>query len=227
MILISSSGAWRKTFPGAVIGLLELSQVDNKQGSTQLEKRKRHLEAHLRTAYRGFDRNDFLAIPILAAYKDYYRGFKKTYHVQLQIESIVLHGKGLPKVSPLVDANFVAEMETFVLTAGHDAARLKPPVLIDVSRTGESMTQMGGESKALRADDMVMRDADAICCSIIYGQDDRSPISTATRHVLYVCYAPPGVTPEAVSNQLQSVEENVRLFSPSAIVEQRQLISAD
>jgi len=47
--------------------------------------------------------------------------------VQLQVESIVSKGKSLPNVTPLVDANFVAEVETLVLTAGHDVAKLQAP----------------------------------------------------------------------------------------------------
>src|SRR5262245_24144930 len=61
----------------------------------------------------------------MAAYVRYYKRFSKTYHVQLQLESIVLKRKSLPSVSPLVDANFTAEVETLVLTAGHDAQKLE------------------------------------------------------------------------------------------------------
>ena len=227
MLTISATDGWRRSHAGAAIGLLELSGVDNTEPSPILESRKRELEAQLREAYDGFDRNDFLSVPVLAAYRRYYRQFKKTYHVLLQIESIVLRGKDLPTVSPLVDSNFLAEMETFVLTAGHDVEELYEPILIDESREVELITQMSGGSKAIYAGDMIMRDAKGISCSIIYGQDNRSPISSATTHVLYVSYAPPEVSAESVSTQLQGIEENVRLFSPSAILEQSRLITTE
>lgn len=225
MLSISATDEWRRVHAGATIGLLELSGVDNSEQSTILESQKRELEAQLRETYHGFDRNDFRAVPILAAYRRYYKQFKKTYHVLLQIESIVLRGKNLPTVSPLVDSNFIAEMETFVLTAGHDVEDLYEPILIDVSREGEMITQMSGGSKAIYAGDMIMRDAKGISCSIIYGQDDRSPISSDTTQVLYVSYAPPDVSAESVKTQLQRIEENVRLFSPFAILEQSRLIT--
>ncbi|MCX6038769.1 MAG: hypothetical protein NTW99_12955, partial [Chloroflexi bacterium] len=60
---------------------------------------------------------------------------------------------------------------------------------------------------------------------IIYGQDDRSPISSETSRVLYVAYAPAGVPSETVDAQLRRIEENIRLFSPTAIVERHQLLS--
>jgi DNA/RNA-binding domain of Phe-tRNA-synthetase-like protein len=226
MLSISPTAEWRTAHPGAVIGLLELSGVINTQPSPQFEGRKRTLEADLRARYRDSSRPDFMALPVMAAYASYYKRFDKTYHVLLQLESLVLKGKNLPDVSPLVDANFMAEVETLVLTAGHDIAKLQEPIVIDVSREGEHMIQMNGASKAIRAGDMIMRDANAISCSILYGQDDRSPISSATTHVLYVAYAPAGVPVETVETQLSKIEENVRLFSPATILEQHQLLTA-
>jgi len=226
MLSISATDEWQNAHPGAVIGLLELSGVFNTQPPPQFEEHKRAIEAGLRARYRDFTRPEFLGLPVLAAYASYYKRFDKTYHVLLQLESLVLKGKDLPDVSPLVDANFMAEVETLVLTAGHDIAKLQEPVVIDVSREGEHMIQMNGTSKAIRAGDMLMRDANAISCSILYGQDNRSPISPATAHVLYVAYAPSEVPGDAVQAQLRKIEEYVRLFSPAAVLEQRRLISA-
>ena len=162
----------------------------------------------------------------MAAYEQYYKRFDKTYHVQLQVESIVLKAKNLPDVSPLVDANFAAEVGTFVLTAGHDVAKLEEPVRIDASRDGDEMTPMNGAPQLILAGDMVMRDRHGVCCSILYGQDNRSPITGETRHVLYVAYAPPGVPAAAVEAQLRQIEQNVRLFAPQVRVEQSRLLAA-
>jgi DNA/RNA-binding domain of Phe-tRNA-synthetase-like protein len=226
MLLISATDEWRNTHPGAIIGLLELSGVENGLSSSKLDERKREVEAHLRERYQGFSRQDLLSLPVMSAYEQYYKRFNKTYHVQLQVESIVLKGKSLPSVSPLVDANFVAEVETLVLTAGHDAEKLQGATAMDVSREGDQMTQMNGAIKAIRAGDMIMRDANGVCCSILYGQDNRSPISSATSRVLYVAYAPVGVPAETVAAQLAKIEENIGLFSPRAIVEQHRLLYA-
>src|SRR4030095_14013380 len=160
----------------------------NHGSSSRLNERKRAIEAGLRERYQGFSRQDFLALPVMAEYERYYKRFNKTYHVQLQLKSIVRKGKPLPHVSPAVDANFMAEVETLILTAGHDGQNLAGPIVIDVSGDGDQMTQMNGASRAIRSGDMVMRDAGGISCSIIYGQDARSPISPESSHVLYVAY---------------------------------------
>lgn len=227
MLSISATDQWRTSHPGAIIGLLELSGAGGVRSSPELEARKRELESRLRQQYRGFTRKDFLALPILSAYDRYYNRFDKTYHVQLQLESIVLKGKSLPAVSPLVDANFMAEMETFLLSAGHDASKLVAPVVMDVSRESESMMQMNGVPKVIRAGDMIMRDADGLACSILYGQDNRSPISPDTSHVLYVTYAPPGVPAGSIEAHLRKIEENIRIFSKSAVLEQLRLLTLE
>jgi DNA/RNA-binding domain of Phe-tRNA-synthetase-like protein len=226
MLSISATHEWHAAHTGAIIGLLELSGIEKIHISSELDQRKREIETRLRERYNGFTRHDFLLLPVMSDYERYYKRFNKTYHVQLQVESIVLKGKDLPTLIPLVDSNFMAEVETFVLTAGHDVGKLHGPVLIDVSREGEHITQMNGTFKAIREGDMIMRDANGISCSVIYGQDNRSPISPETSCVLYVAYAPTGISSETVDTQLRKIEDNIRLFSPNAFVEYRQLLYA-
>lgn len=226
MIPIVFTQTWHTAHAGGGIGLLELSGIQQPACSPELEQRKREIEQRLRQRYAGFTRRDFLNLPTMAAYDRYYRHFDKTYHVLLQVESIVLKGKPLPQVLPLVDAAFMAEVETHVLTASHDADRLSMPVVMDVSRPGDQIVQLSGTTKAIRPGDMVMRDANGLSCSILYGQDNRSPVQTATTHVLYVMYLPPGVPVEAVQLQFQTILENIRLFTPQVTIENQQFVLA-
>jgi DNA/RNA-binding domain of Phe-tRNA-synthetase-like protein len=226
MLTISATEAWRTAHPGAIIGVLELSGVVNGSASEALTQRKREIEARLRERYKGLTRAQFLALPVMAEYDRYYTRFKKTYHVQLQLESIVLKDKRLPDVSPAVDANFMAEVETLILTAGHDVDKLRGPIVIDVSRDNDQMTQMNGSARTIQRGDMIMRDAEGVSCSIIYGQDARSPISPTTSRVLYVAYVPPGIAASVVERQLQGIENHLRLVAPALSVEQRRLLTA-
>jgi len=109
MIDIAVSNQWGQTFPGAHIGILLMGNVDNRKRSTPLDEQKKDLVSSLRSKYEGYSRADLLETKVLRAYKAYYRNFGKTYHIQLQLESILHKGKSLPNVSPLVDANFAAE----------------------------------------------------------------------------------------------------------------------
>lgn len=227
MLSISTTDRWEHTFPDATIGVLELSGIDNTRPAPGLDAQKRATEAALQARYQGYTRQDFLALPAMAAYARYYKQFNKTFHVLQQVESIALKGKRLPNVSPLVDANFTAEVDTLILTAGHDVAKLAGAITIDVSREGDQMVLMNGKPKTILPDDMVMKDDGGICCTIIYGQDNRSPISPATSHVLYVAYAPAGVPRDAVETHFKKIEANIRLFSETAVVEQCTMLCAN
>jgi len=226
MLTVTVTDAWKETHPGAQMGLLEISDVDNSGPAPALDQEKRAIEARLRSTYADFSREDFLALPVMQAYHRYYRKFGYTYHVLLQLESVAIKGKSLPNVSPLVDANFAAELETLILTAGHDAVQLEAPILIDVAREDDEITQMNGKRKQVPAGDMLMRDAQGVACTILRGQDNRSPISKVTTHVLYVSYVPDGVTEEQVRMQLDAMEKHVRLFAPNCVVEQSEILFA-
>ncbi|MCB8985560.1 MAG: hypothetical protein H6659_17170 [Ardenticatenaceae bacterium] len=226
MIDIKVGAGWRQAHPAAHIGVLLVDQVDNSRRPTPLDEHKKALTATLRAQYGGWSRADLLTLPVLQIYRQYYKRFKKTYHVQLQLESVLHRGKELPTVNPLVDAAFAAEMETLILTASHDVACLEPPLLIDSVGEGEVFTAMNGEEQPLKAGDMAMRDAHGAICTIIYGQDQRSPITPATRRALYVAYVPAGIEVTAVTHHLQTIARNVRLFAPTAVTEMLHVYTA-
>lgn len=226
MLFISTTESWQNTFPGAKVGVLELSMVDNSSSSHQLNAQKLVVEANLRETFGGFSRQEFNQLPVIAAYREYYRQFKKSYHVQLQLESVVLKGKSLPQVSPLVDVNFMAELETQVLTAGHDAAKLIGKLSISTTTGEDTLIQLNGLTKNLPPGDMLMADQQGIICTIIYGQDQRTPITPETNHVLYVAYAPRGIPDEAINSQFEKIFTYVRFFSAGAKIEQQHIFRA-
>ncbi len=226
MLSITATDSWKDAHPGGKIGLLEISGVNNTGPTPVLDREKRSIEQRLRKKYANYSRNDFLELPVMSAYHRYYRKFGYTYHVLLQLESIVHKGKSLPNVSPLVDANFTAELDTLILTAGHDVAPLQAPVLMDVARDGDKITQMYGKQKDIPVGDMLMKDAGGNACSILRGQDNRSPISKTTTHVLYVSYTPDGITESQIKLQLKLIEKHVRLFAQDCVVEQSSVICA-
>lgn len=226
MFQIKVTDQWRSTFPKGHVGLLLIGNVDNSIHTTALDRKKKEVESNLREKFAGFSRQDLMELEVLKAYRNYYKKFKKTYHVQLQLESVVHKGKSLPDVSPLVDANFTAELETLVLTAGHDADLLKKPITIDATQGYEEFIQMNGQIIILKPNDMMMTDSQGVVCTIIYGQDKRTPISSKTRRAFYVSYAPPGIPKESVQQQLDSIRDNILVFAPKAEVEMVEIFSA-
>ena len=227
MIQIEATNRWHQTFLGGHVGILLMKNIDNTQPSPRLNARKREVEATLRNKFAGFTRKDFIEVEPLKAYRTYYKKFNKTYHVQLQLESVVLKGKSLPDVSPLVDTAFVSELETLVLTASHDVDLLQGPITIDASQGTEQFMQMNGSTRTLKPNDMIMRDANGVICTIIYGQDKTSPISAQTKRALYVTYAPIGVSAALVSQQLETIRDSVLLFAPEAGTSKLEIFTAE
>jgi DNA/RNA-binding domain of Phe-tRNA-synthetase-like protein len=185
----------------------------------ELERRKTELEEELRSQLSGQDRAALSSHPILQAYNTYYRRFKKTYHVQLQLESIAWKGKSIPSVSTLVEAMFMAEMKNMLLTAGHDLDALRLPLTLDVSSGTESYTLLRGDPQVLKAGDMMISDQVGVISSILYGPDQRTQITAETRNVVFTVYAPAGIGEQAVTRHLQYIQEYVMIIAPQARVE--------
>ena len=122
------TSTWRSSYPEAHAGVLVMRAVSNPLHHAALESQKAALEQELRKQFSGHDRAAIASHPTLRAYAEYYRQFKKTYHIQLQLESIVLKGKSIPSVAALVEAMFMAEMKDWLLTAGHDLDTLHLPL---------------------------------------------------------------------------------------------------
>lgn len=211
--------AWKARYPEALAGILVMRAVSNPAHHSALEKKKTALEEELRTQFSGQDRAAIASHPVLQAYGEYYRQFKKTYHIQLQLESIVLKGKSIPSVAALVESMFMAEMQDFLLTAGHDLDVLQLPLTLDVATGAEQYTLLRGEEQTLKPGDMLIRDQVGVISSIIYGPDQRTQITPSTNNVMFTVYAPPGIDEQTVISHLQHIQENVMVFAPQAQVQ--------
>jgi DNA/RNA-binding domain of Phe-tRNA-synthetase-like protein len=211
-----ASPAWSSAYPDAVVGVLALENVANPPESPALEERKVALETELRARFGGLSRAELRTLPVLQAYEAHYRRFQKSYHVQLQLESVALKGKPIPRVAALVEAMFMAELQNQLLTAGHDLAAIDTPVRIDVANGSETYTLYNGQEQLLKAGDMYIADRQGVISSIVYGPDKRTPIAESTRVVLFTVYGVPGIDRDTIEQHLRDLAANVRLVSPEA-----------
>jgi DNA/RNA-binding domain of Phe-tRNA-synthetase-like protein len=218
-VQVRSSDAWQRTFPDAHVGILLMDAVTNAESDQALDRRLDQLQAELRLRYASADRAALIALPVVRAYQAHYKPFGQTYHVLRQLESVAL--KGRDARSPggtLVSAMFAAELSTLLLTAGHDAALVEPPLLLDVSREGDRFVGINGQERELKPGDMLMRDGVGIISAVLYGPDQRTRLSEHTHRALFVTYAPAGIPPEDVHHHLELIVEHVRLAEPRAEV---------
>jgi len=213
------SEAFKATYPTAMAGVLAMRHVVNPESSPALDSRKEDLERALRAHFAGQDAAALKSLPEIQAYNAFYKRFSKTYHVQLQLESVALKGKSIPRVAALVEAMFVAELKNLLLTAGHDLEAVQLPVTLDVADGSQLFTMLNGREQLLKPGDMMIADGQGVISSVLYGPDQRTRIVPATRRVLFTVYAPAGIEEQALRQHLQDIQSNVRLIAPEAETE--------
>jgi DNA/RNA-binding domain of Phe-tRNA-synthetase-like protein len=223
---IRIADGWREAYPNACIGILAMDGVQNPPEHAALTEHVHRVEEDLRSRWSGATRADLNQIPEFEAYRGYYRRFDKTYHVQLQFESVVLKGRPLRSHGALVLAMFAAELCNRLLTAGHDLAAIAGGVSIDVAQGGERYVGLGGRDLALQPGDMYIRDEAGIISSVLYGPDDRTRMTPNTRQAIFCVYAPARIRLKAVESHLADIASNVRLVAPRASVIQQQVYAA-
>ena len=223
--MFSVTEAWKAQYPGAAAGVLAMGNVANPKSHAAMDQAKEELEAQIRANFAS--KEELRALDRLQAYRAYYKRFKKTYHVQLQLESIAFKGKSIPRVAALVEAMFAAELKNFLLTAGHDLDIVEPPVKLDVALGSETFTRINGQEQQLKAGDMYIADTQGVLSAVIYGPDQRTRILPTTRRALFTVYAPPGIGPEAVRSHLKDIEGYARTIAPQAETELLEVYEAD
>jgi DNA/RNA-binding domain of Phe-tRNA-synthetase-like protein len=212
--MITLSERWQESAAGARVGSLCVVNVPNVPDHPGLIAAGKELEQELRERYRDLDRQSLRELPVYSAYDTFYRSFRKTYHVQLQLESVVLQGKSIHFPSALVGAMFMAELKTGLLTAAHDLTVLELPLRADIAQGNESYQRLGGNNQVLKEGDLFIRDGKGVISSVIYGPDQRTRIKPGTNQAVFTTYGPPGISREQVLEELEILEGYLRLFAP-------------
>ena len=225
MIEVMFSEELKNKYNNAAVGILLIKDIINRDPDKFLEKIKKETEEDIIRNFSELSRDELNKKPVFAAYRNYFRKFKKTYQLLLQLESVAKKGRSFPAVNPLADSCFLAEMKTFVLTAGHDADLLDNKILFDLSKDNDGFTRINGESIILKPVDIIMKSGGKNICSVIYGQDNSTLLSEATENAFYVSYAPEGVPDDAVMQNLEIIESCVSLFSPGFQTEVKNIYS--
>jgi DNA/RNA-binding domain of Phe-tRNA-synthetase-like protein len=220
------SERWRAAYPGARVGVLEMSAVANPEANPELDARKEALEADLRSTFATLGRSELKSLSAIAPYTAYYKRFDKTYHVQHQLESIVLKGKAIPRAAALVEAMFMAELRHLLLTAGHDGDAIRGAPGLDVATGTETYRLLSGQQQTLKQGDMFIHDEEGVLSSILYGPDHRTRITPATTRVLFTVYVPAGIAEQKVREHLDTLSALVLTVSPKARIQQSYVIEA-
>lgn len=145
--------------------------------------------------------------------RERYRGMRRTDFLQVpEIAAYLIY--------------YNAELNSLLLTAGHDLDQIQGSIRLDSANGEEIYTLLNGEKVTCKSGDMVLSDRNSVFCSVIFGQDQRTKITQITRNVLYAVYVPNGIPSKMIENHLLDFEENVHLITPQAETELRHIYFA-
>lgn len=211
---------------GTIFGLMAVAGLDTAPDREGWHILREEETAAFRSAWAIYDRKDAILRPPLNAYVGYYKQFKKTYPVLLQMESVLLKGRSIQSSSLAVETMFMAEVKHGLLAAGHDLKKLSGDYTLNLSKGGESFTTVAGQPRALKADDLFMTSGDRIISSILEGQDYYTRLTEHSAEALYCVYGVGGVTATQMENFFADLGNYILTAFPLASVEEGQVFQA-
>ncbi len=222
VVLIELTPAFRFAFPNGLFGALVVRGCPNRTRAAALDAEKRAVEARLRERFgvEGIDRD-----PVARAYAEHFRRHGTRYPVVHQAKAI-LQGRSIESPSALIEAMFTAEMDSLVLTSGHDLESLSDPLRVDVARADDVYTKLSLKEQTTRRGDMVVRDAEGIIASVLYGPDHRTRVRGETTTALFGAWCPLEVSAATVEAHLNTLAALVRREWPDAVIDSPRIMSA-
>ncbi len=214
--------AFHKAFPDGVFGALIARGCPNRPRAAAIDADRQMVETRLR---ERFPEHTIDGTALATAYAGYFRRFGSRYPVVHQAKTII-GGRPIASGSALVEVMFTAELDSLVLTSGHELTSLEDPLHVDVARQGDTYMKLSGKQQALRAGDMVVRDAAGIIASVLYGPDHRTQIRDDTTAALFGAWCPQGIAPSTVEGHLLILAALLRREWPEAAVEAPQILRA-
>jgi len=220
MMKIALTPAFCSVYPDGIFGVVIARGCANRPQTLAIAADKRAVEGRLRQRFPG---ETIDADPVARAYAQYFRPYGGRYPVVHQAKT-VLAGRSIQSNSALVEAMFTAELDSLVLTSGHDLDALHFPLAVDVAVAGDAYTMLSGKDRVLKARDMIVRDAEGIIASVAYGPDNRTHLRPDTDAALFGAWCPEGINPTIVESHLEKLATLLRQEWPASTVEPVQLV---
>jgi DNA/RNA-binding domain of Phe-tRNA-synthetase-like protein len=214
-IEITLTAEFRAAFPGGVFGALTVRGCPDGAGADGLVAETRAVASRLRARFPG---ETIETDPVARAYAAYFRRHGARYPVVHQAKT-VLAGRPIESPQALVLAMFAAELDSLVLTSGHDLDALQGPLHVDVARDGDVYTKISGKPQAVRPGDMVVRDREGIIACVVHGPDHRTRLSPSSTAALFGAWCPVDLSAAVAEAHLAALAGLIRRQWPDAVID--------
>lgn len=200
-------------FPELAICIGIVNNVHVEKENEQIQELEKDVYKEVRTKYNIETLKDN---PTVRAYRDFYWKLDvdptKTRPSGEALLRRVLHGKELPRISPVVDTYNLASLKTIIPISGFDKDRLNPPFQIRFAKNGEAFTGISmNKPMALTDKTLVLTDENQILCIYPYRDSDHTKITRQTRNVLIVGYGAPGITEQQLKESVETTISYIKL----------------
>ncbi|MFA9377010.1 MAG: hypothetical protein ACERKZ_09700 [Lachnotalea sp.] len=209
----------RDVYPTTKFGIMVVHGVSNLVERTCMDTLKNTEINQIKQEHKEYERKSALNTSPICHYVSYYKSFKKTYPVLLQLESILLKDKGIPNVGIPVETMFLAEVKNMLLTAGHDLDQIKGKLTMNLAGGVECYQSISGKEQILTKNDLFLSDESGILSSILNGPDFRTQITKTTQNALYFVYGVEGVTEEQIRKHLENIGDYLTTVNPDVGIE--------
>ncbi len=201
-------------FPSLSLGYLKIIGVRVMPRNEAMDQFIREKERYLRSKYRLESLKD---VPIIRKYRDFFwrMGIDPT-KVRPASEALlrrILRGKGLPRISNVVDAYNLASVESLITLSAYDLSKINPPLKVRYADTNEEVLLIGGRRRILNGEEIVLADASGILCVYVHGDAERSKVRRSTRELLLVAYGAPSIEEEYLVKALEIAMKYIVRFS--------------
>ena len=199
------------------VAVLEVFYPDSAEWDTAAfeQLRDRELDV-LRKKGENYDRETWFRQD---PYFRYFRKFKKTYPVMMQVESFLLKGRPFPEGRYINAVAFLTELKTRILMGTHDAERVEGDIVIYTETDKVPFPSIHGSEGHSYPGDTTGRDDAGVIISMIAGADSRTCLQEDSKHVLYLAFGTPSTSPEVLDECLDQAEKYVKTLAPNAVTE--------
>ncbi len=214
--MLSIDSAVKEKYPNLLFGIMVMSNIVNRASDEELNQEKKTLEKEIKLKYDGIDKKTLRMIEPLKSYYEYYKKFKKTYHVEHQLISIATGTRKIPNGNSIVESMFMSEIKNLLLTAAFGMCHLEGEFQVQLSDGENTYQGLGDHTKTPPANDILFLNDNKILGSIIGGPDHENRVLECSKSVLFAIFGVPGVTRNQMEDHFNDIEKYIRVFSPMA-----------
>lgn len=193
-------------------GYVEVRYPETLQTAAFRQLVENELEA-LKEKYHDYDRK---AVFGENPYFRFFKKFKKTYPVMMQVESVMFKGRPFPEFNPVAEIPFLMEIVTHVLSGAHDADRIQGEVLLYSATAKEEFPGLRGQPFHTYPGDFCGRDEKGIIFSLIAGADERTCARTDSTHVFYPLFGTPDLPVTVLEEAMKVLVRYIKVLAPEA-----------